>query len=400
MKNFILLFIIHELIFPIYLNEIKILGNKNTHNQIILREIKHPIPGILDTNIKINDQNRLKNLGIFKNVKISEIDSTYLITVVEKNQYSIIPLIDYKKKYGWRYGFDFIHLNFMGKNETIIMGLMVGNLLSYNLEYIKPNLINGTSNSSFLIDNKNINHHVYPVITNFLKISTITKINSNQKQKIIELGYENVISKIDSNHINLQKIDEINLYGDSYLKTKIQYKNIISPYIKNFKLELINNWSKYKKKAYHTFSFNFEYQYNLKNQIFNPTATFTNISIIQFSNELPYYRKLYLGGIEYVRGYSPFPNQNGIYKKNIEVDNIVCNSFELQFSIFEKFNLNGILFFDHGLGWMIDSNPQLSSNILGTGLGFRISLLPGSKIGFDIGINPKGQIHFYFSSMN
>ena len=61
----------------------------------------------------------------------------------------------------------------------------------------------------------------------------------------------------------------------------------------------------------------------------------------------------YLGGEDYVRGYSPTPDDNGKFKKYIEVDQLIYQSIQTQFTIFPRIDksgieigLDGLFFFD------------------------------------------------------
>ena len=47
------------------ISEIRIIGNSITKNEIILREIQHPLNIEYSDSIRVEDQNRIYNLGIF-----------------------------------------------------------------------------------------------------------------------------------------------------------------------------------------------------------------------------------------------------------------------------------------------------------------------------------------------
>ena len=65
MKQLIPFIFLFTIIFPISIDLINISGNMVTKQETILREIQHPIPGKFSDSIRVEDQNRLYNLGIF-----------------------------------------------------------------------------------------------------------------------------------------------------------------------------------------------------------------------------------------------------------------------------------------------------------------------------------------------
>ena len=64
----------------------------------------HPIPGEYDSLIAEEDRNRIYNLGLFSSVDVTNIDSTYLIILVETHRFFPIPIIDYNEGKGFSYG--------------------------------------------------------------------------------------------------------------------------------------------------------------------------------------------------------------------------------------------------------------------------------------------------------
>ena len=108
------------------LEEIKIIGNDYTRNDIILREIQHPIPGEYDSTLVREDRNRIYNLGLFSTVEIEQVDSTYTIFLVETFRYFPIPIVDYNEAKGWSYGGGIVFLNFRGMNQKLTIGGIIG----------------------------------------------------------------------------------------------------------------------------------------------------------------------------------------------------------------------------------------------------------------------------------
>ena len=64
---------------------------------------------------------------------------------------------------------------------------------------------------------------------------------------------------------------------------------------------------------------------------------------LQYSRALPIFEYLYLGGEDFVRGYSPLPEKNDIEVSHL-VDgvNIIYQFFQLQHTLFEKKDFSGV----------------------------------------------------------
>ena len=67
-KKFISIILFFPLFLVAYQNQVDsivIIGNNNTKDHVVFREILHPVNNILDSIILKEDINRLYNLGIF-----------------------------------------------------------------------------------------------------------------------------------------------------------------------------------------------------------------------------------------------------------------------------------------------------------------------------------------------
>ena len=141
---------------------------------------------------------------------------------------------------------------------------------------------------------------------------------------------------------------------------------------------------------------------------FNPVFSYTLKSLFQFTDgDLPYYHKKYLGGKDYVRGYSPSPNENGDYENYIEVDQFVYQSIQTQFTIFQRadkggveMGLDGVFFVDYGVGSKLGQPFKWRNSIYGYGFGLRLFLSGFGYIGMDIGFNPLGKSYTHWSDSN
>ena len=139
-KN-ILILILYSFLYSQPLEEIRISGNKITKEEIILREIHHPLNYEFSDSIRVEDENRLYNLGIFSSVEIIQIGESYLINLVEIPQYYPLPLLDFdesKGKEGTSYGIALRILNLNGKNRNLELGGMYGNQNIYFVRLSDP----------------------------------------------------------------------------------------------------------------------------------------------------------------------------------------------------------------------------------------------------------------------
>ena len=75
LQSFLFLLFINSVCFATQILNVKIIGNKNTRNEIILREINHPYPAEFDSSMAKEDRNRIK---ITKNTEAEYIIDNYI----------------------------------------------------------------------------------------------------------------------------------------------------------------------------------------------------------------------------------------------------------------------------------------------------------------------------------
>ena len=114
LPSLICLFLFYSISFASQIVDVNIIGNEHSRNEIILREIHHPISGEYDSTFAKDDRNRIYNLGLFSTVDIRQVDSSYTITVVETFRFFPIPIADYNEAKGWSYGGGIAFLNLNG----------------------------------------------------------------------------------------------------------------------------------------------------------------------------------------------------------------------------------------------------------------------------------------------
>lgn len=108
---------------PIVVN-IELSGNRITRDQIILRELSHPLHEPFDSSLARDDQQRLYNLGIFEGVRIYPKENgpeevTLVVEMVETIRMVPLPIIYQVEELGWSYGGGISYLNFRGLNQRL-----------------------------------------------------------------------------------------------------------------------------------------------------------------------------------------------------------------------------------------------------------------------------------------
>ena len=129
--NILLLLFSFSICIASWVESINIVGNKHTKKHIILSEIHHPIPGEFDTMLSVQDRDRIYNLGLFSTVEINQMDSSYIVFVVETFHLLPMPIVEYEEGKGFSYGAGITYLNFRGLNEKLTVGGIGGEEITY-----------------------------------------------------------------------------------------------------------------------------------------------------------------------------------------------------------------------------------------------------------------------------
>ena len=385
------------------ISKIKIIGNDYTKSRIVLREIHHPIPGEYDSIMAKADRDRIYNLGLFSTVEISQLDTIYLILLTETFNYLPIPLIEYSESKGFSYGAMFLMRNFQGLNRKVSIEGIFGKENLYSLGYYDPWLYGDHGSLGIEIFKYASTSQIY----NYEYIIEGVKIQTGYYKKKHRYNFI----------FNIQ-----NYYMDTTISYLSDYKKFISPFYYN---------------KYQYFTFQLSYKYDNRDIYSDPTRgqylkmtvepiisynsvpnyyvifisngryykiykrnelVFSIITKVKFnlSKDLPIFAYEYLGGQDYVRGYSPIIQENPIeVQSKIEGSNIFYQTLQFQHTLLRKKDYGGVelgidllYFFDYGL-CIKDENTLKRSNILyGFGLGIRTFISGLGIIGLDLGFNP------------
>ena len=417
----IILFSQFNILFTQNIDSIQIIGNKKTQDYIILREVKQKINEELKAENIIEDKNRIYNLGLFLSVDIEivenpnpEIGNVYMITVSENWYVFPIPTIniDYDRK-EYSYGGGIAHTNFRGRHEQIYLGGTIGHVNEYFLSYENP-WISGDHNSfGLVIYDESSSHHVYNIIeadTGILaKIGFYKgdnkkfKFSINYNSKVINSIENSVLETIHPNYLQQVKFEYVSFNFEYRYDTRDIYIDPNSGIFFNIKLN--DSFGLKESKNIYSLETYFNLYKNLYKSYIDPVLRYKFSTIYQYSStNLPIFRKKYIGGQGYIRGYETIPNNNDMLNpsKLIEVDNYLINTVEIQSTVIKrkeylpKLEIGAdILFFvDYGLGYNLNEWIDLSNSLFSYGIGFKIFFM-GGVIKLDYAFNYHGHAKFH-----
>ncbi len=388
-------------------------GNKKTKEHIIKREIRHQYNGVpLDSIILKDDINKLYNLGIFSDVEIFVENNVYNINVIESFNIYPIPLVEYNEtKDELSYGPALAHSNFLGMNQKIFLGSFISGDTGYILGFYNPWIYGNRINLGILLLNLNPKNSFYSYNYNLI----LNKITSGFSfDKIHRYNYEIGYMKVDIYDIPA----EHEYYNEIYSKP-LQYDYFSLAF--NYQYDIRDIYIDPTKG--HLFDISLECFYGINDIdniwilslmykkyfeidfISNPVFSYR----VQTKNKFPDFDKLpflsyeYLGGEEFVRGYSSLPDKvPDKVEPLIESSNIYVLSFELQNTIIKRkeygsveIGLDGILFFDIGTSSKNYNSVDFNQNIFGYGIGLKFFVSSVGPISISLGFNPYGQQHLH-----
>jgi outer membrane protein insertion porin family len=399
-----------------YINKINIVGNSHTKNNIITREILHPLPAKLDSNLLKEDRDRIYNLGLFSTVEIYSSDSTYNIFVVETFRFLPLPLIEYDEGQGLSLGAGISFLNFKGLNQKLLFGVIGGKQETVFLSFYDPWAYgnHGSISSEILRYYQNSFNYNYYYRETAFKLGTGFYSGKNIKYKI-RLGFEDIlIDTINDNSksiINLKNIDKQRFnYFTGFFKYENDTRDIYSDPTQGGRFQIEISPKINIKTNQHRFNIDMSFKkfYSLNKLPFEPVFSFKTQLVIKYTRALPIFDREYIGGEGFIRGYSPIIKKNHVQIQNhIEGSQIIYNSAQFQHTLLEKHDYNGIefgvdivYFVDYGLCSQSLYKLKSFNSLIGYGIGFRYFISGAGVISLDFGFNPYGQLFIHPSDGN
>ncbi len=399
------------------IQSVKIIGNLYTKDHIIKREITHPIPGdFSETHLK-EDRNRIYNLGIFSTVDISVQNSVYTISVVETFRFLPFPLFKYDEGIGISYGGGLAYKNFRGLNQKLVFGMLSGKDKTWFIDFMDPWITGDHISINFGLYNFHADGSVYAY--NYHEEGEYLGVGfyrGNQHKYYIKIGTETIqLDTVDLKINNRWDLNDTNFAPKySYLFTSLNYQYdtrdvFIDPSIGHHlsvhlkpRLGFNNTANHIQLKVKHTV-------YTQVSKSFgNPVLSIRSTIFFQKSNLLPLFSKVYIGGEDYVRGYSPLPWQNPrVIEHKIEGVHALYESIQLQHTWISRkdwgvieFGVDGGYFIDIGIVVNNLKSAQINNAIIGYGIGVRFFISGVGVIGIDFGFNPYGSSFIHPTSQN
>ena len=376
------------------IKQIVIIGNKATLDNTILNYIHHNVGDTVNINQAIDEQLSLYETGLFYDVTILP-SAKYIIFVSEKPQILPQPRFDNHDILGWSYGASILFNNIKGKNKKIQIGALTGETTIYDLKYSNPILLK-TKDS--------LNIHIYKkYFINIEKDYTLDKIGiytsfnlpTNKKSNLVKLKYKydyHLIKLLPhSKDEKIYSFETILSYINNKNKGNLQKNNI-------FQIDCSFTVFKNHYENYHKIKIKNSFSIPLIKNKDLGRFVLINQSIINFSNNLPIYNRIYLNTENLVRGYSSNPlDYIGSIQNKLKWNNIIASTAQLELPLFEKklIKTELLFFIDYGIGSNTYSKWELKDKLKGFGFGIRYEILKYGKIDFCFGLNTFGEKHFH-----
>ena len=124
-------------------SSVHIKGNRYTKSIVILREMLTKPGDVLNEENLKKDRNRIKNLGLFADVKVYPeslfSDSIGVVVEVKETFYWFpFPAISWSEETGWSYGGGIALTNFRGMNQQLLFMLLWGGERALNFNFKQP----------------------------------------------------------------------------------------------------------------------------------------------------------------------------------------------------------------------------------------------------------------------
>ena len=375
------------------IEQIVIIGNQITLDNTILNYVQHNIGDTINVDQAIEEQLNLYETGLFYDVTILPA-SKYIIFVSEKPKILPKPRFDNHDILGWSYGASILFNNIKGQNKKLQIGALTGKTTLYDLKYSNPILSNTKDSLTIHIYKK----HFMNIEEDYSldKIGFYTSLNFQTNKKNHTFKVKNQYDYHVIKQMPLLKKEKVYSFETffSYINKKnngiLQKRNIFEI---DYSFVLFNkNYKNYHKlKIKNSFSLPL-----IKNKDLG-RFVIINQSIINFSNDLPIYNKIYINTENLVRGYSSNPiDYSESIQNKLKWNNIIASTAQLELPLFEKQTIKTelLFFIDYGIGSNIYNKWNSNNKLKGFGIGLRYEILKYGQIDFCLGLNNLGEKNF------
>lgn len=380
MAKYLLINIFFSFLLSNVIKDIRIYGNIITRDDTILKTISHSVNDTINIQNLTLDQQKLFDTGLFYDTVIYFDSTIYNIIVFEKPKRSISPEIDKDDILGWSAGISAKNNNINGKNKKLGVSLLAGANNLFELDYLDPKL-KSTKDS--------LNINIYLKQTD----------NSPENYKLFNSGIQTSIALLTSNFshqikiINEAEFSKLNYYENTAEKNYSFINSFIYEFraIKNkFFINLSHNYFNNIYDDYFSLKVNNLHFIDFGKINENLKLVINNKLYLNFSKNIPIYKKEYVINENYVRGYDINNLPFDMLENTLLWNNIVSTSIQLELPI-KKTNLmltNMLFFWDWGIGSNDIKKFNYKNKIKSYGLGFRYNIEKMGNIDICFGINP------------
>ena len=404
LTNFVIIILLINILVADRVENVKIIGNNITKDEIILREIQHNLPGEFDSLMAQEDRNRIYNLGSFSTVEIKAVNQVFNVYVVETFRFLPLPIVNYDEAKGWSYGASVVYLNFQGLNQKLILGVILGEEKTWFLNFEDPWIAGDhiSFHGGFYQYYSENAVYSYGYRENGSYCGSGAYINENNRITG-SLGIELITTDTLAVNDDLKHLPPNLSFNYRYLRFKLLYtfdsRDIFIDPEKGalFKVLFTPKYGIKGTRSYYRLYLENSKYVPIKKIPLNSVFSSKTSLFLQYSQSLPPFAYEYVGGEDYVRGYSPLPRENPNVEDLIEGFNIFYQNFQLQHTLFEKKDYGGVelgidlvYFADMGIASEKPESFRIKNVIFGYGFGLRLFASGAGVIGIDFGFNPYG----------
>jgi len=365
------------------ISAIIIMGNDQTDEEVIRRELLFSEGDVINDSILIQSHKRLMNLWLFNRVEFKPIpgeDKVALLIMITERWYIFpYPRIQIEDR-DWSkisYGFGFAHENFRGMNEKLYATILFGERPGYRFNYRNPwfgrnlHLLFGINLNKFLMNNHLLNFEEDHLDINFY----LGKYWSREFYTILGFSRDQISVGDDfAVYMQTQSNRDIN-YGIRFSvthDTRDLYAYPSQGHVAQF-------WV--SKQGFFVPEIDYwKYQLELKKYYTWRKLTFAaRVTTLQSIGSLPIYDLVYFGFGERIRGhfYEVFTGKHfaaGNLELRYPIIDLKYFTFRPDllpdfFTTNLKFGLNAAIFTDTGIIWKNRDELRLHNFISGWGFG-------------------------------
>jgi len=385
------------------IQNIIIIGNEITKDNVVLRELVIHKGDIPTTEKLQESQQRLMNLLLFNRVQLNiyphdEKSLVLIIEVTERLYFYPVPILTIQERdwTKWSYGLSMVNRNFRGQNEQLWAGFWLGYRPGFGIRYSDPWAGDSVHlNTAFSFQKTNFNNRSIEDMEerHLLGRVSVGKWWDRIFNTALTFHFDRI--KVASEFQDLMRSDNTTEYNfgielsfrydtrDLYSYPSSGWLNVIR-FIKYGLFENYNNYENIALDLRKYFSI-------------GPIILAGRFYQNSLFGEIPIYRLNYIGFEERIRGYfytvwSGYHVQMGSIETRFPIVPIQYISLDLpivpsQYLRNLKFGLSGALFIDTGIAWVEADQYKKENFNTGFGFGFHIHLPYIEVFRVDVGFN-------------